>query len=43
MKLHADRDYPLYEKHPELIHTQTGKALSEITRDNIVAGRLEPD
>ncbi len=40
MALHADKDYPLYEKHPELIRTQTGKGIDEINRDNIIAGKL---
>jgi len=43
-------DYPLSINHPELLHTPTGKALSEITMDAVVSGdvtaedlRVSPD
>lgn len=41
-KLDAARDYPLYEKHPELIKTQTGKSIDEINMENILSGKVTP-
>lgn len=41
-RLDANRDYPLYEKHPELIKTQTGKAIDEINMENILSGTVTP-
>jgi len=41
-KLNANLDYPLYEKHPELIKTQTGKSVDEINIDNILSGKVTP-
>lgn len=41
-RLDANRDYPLYEKHPELIKTQTGKAIDEINMENILSGKITP-
>ena len=41
-KLDANRDYPLYEKHPELIRTQTGKPVDEINMENILSGKVTP-
>ena len=32
-KLDAVKDYPVYEKHPELIKTPTGKPVEEVARD----------
>lgn len=40
-KLNARTDYPLYEKHPDLIKTATGKALSEITMEAILAEKID--
>lgn len=42
-KLDALKDYPIYEKHPELLKTQTGKSVEEITIENILAGKISPD
>lgn len=41
--LDAKKDYPLYEKHPKLIRTQTGKAVDEINIENILSGAVTPD
>ena len=41
-KLDALKDYPLYEKHPELIRTQTGRAVDEINMENILSGKITP-
>lgn len=41
-KLNANTDYPLYEKHPELIKTQTGKSIDEINMENILSGKVMP-
>jgi propanediol dehydratase small subunit len=41
-KLNANLDYPLYEKHPELIKTQTGKLIEEINMENILSGKVTP-
>lgn len=35
--------YPLAEKHPEMIHTNTGKALSSLTFDKVKSGELTPE
>lgn len=35
--------YPLAEKHPEMIHTNTGKALSSLTFDKVKSGELKPE
>lgn len=40
--LNAQTDYPLYEKRPELIKTQTGKHVDEINIDNILSGAVNP-
>lgn len=40
-KLNAKMDYPLYDKHPELIRTSTGRALSEITMEAILNGEID--
>jgi len=42
-KLNANLDYPLYEKHPELIKTQTGKSIDEINMENILSGKVIPE
>lgn len=42
-KLDAMKDYPIYEKHPELIKTQTGKTVDAINIDNILSGKITPD
>ena len=35
-------EYPLAEKHPELVKTNTGKALDELTFENVKSGKLSP-
>ena len=40
IKLNAITDYPLYEKRPELIKTQTGKPVDEINIENILSGGI---
>lgn len=42
-KLDALKDYPIYEKHPELLKTPTGKSVDDITIDNILKGEITPD
>lgn len=42
-KLDADKDYPLYEKHPEYIKTFTGKPVDDISIENIRSGMLKAD
>lgn len=32
----SKQDYPLYSKHPELVHSPSGKALNDITLDNVL-------
>ena len=34
--------YPLAEKHPELVRTNTGKALQELTFERVKSGELSP-
>lgn len=41
--LDARKDYPIYEKHPELLKTPTGKSVDEISIDNILKGEITPD
>lgn len=41
-KVTAD-DYPLYNKHPELIKTSTGRSLDEITLQNINDGKIKAE
>ena len=36
------RDYPLAEKHPELVKTNTGKALDDLTFEDVKSGKLSP-
>lgn len=35
-------EYPLAEKHPELVRTNTGKALQELTFERVKSGELSP-
>ncbi len=42
-KLDAVKDYPVYEKHPELIKTPTGKPVDEITMEAILKGEVTAD
>ena len=42
-KLDAVKDYPVYEKHPELIKTPTGKPVEEITMEAILKGEVTAD
>ena len=42
-KLDAIKDYPIYEKHPEIIKTQTGKNVDQITIENILSGKVTAD
>lgn len=39
-KLDAAKDYPIYEKRPELIRTQTGKHVDEINIQGILSGEI---
>lgn len=39
-KLDALKDYPIYEKRPELIKTQTGKSVDEINIEGIISGKI---
>ena len=41
-KLNCKTDYPLYEKRPELIKTQTGKPVEDINIANILSGKVTP-
>ncbi|GEP24225.1 MAG: diol dehydratase small subunit [Lentilactobacillus diolivorans] len=34
-------DYPLFRKHPDDVKTPTGKAVSDITLDNVVSGKVD--
>ena len=34
--------YPVGEKQPERVRTRNGRALEELTLDNLLAGRVEP-
>lgn len=34
-------DYPLYSKHPELVHSPSGKNLDEITLDNVMSSKIK--
>ncbi|WKY47047.1 diol dehydratase small subunit [Eubacteriaceae bacterium ES3] len=36
-------DYPIGDKKPELIKSATGKALTELTLDKLLAGELKPE
>lgn len=35
------KDYPLYSKHPELIHSPSGKGLGEINVDNLLTDAIK--
>ena len=35
-------EYPLAEKHPELVKTNTGKALDDLTFEDVKSGKLSP-
>ena len=37
------KDYPLASKRPEIIKTPTGKNLEEITLENVMNGKVNPD
>ncbi|MDR0298224.1 MAG: diol dehydratase small subunit [Streptococcaceae bacterium] len=34
------QDYPLYQKHPELVESTTGKSINEITLEKILSGEI---
>ncbi|MCW3777547.1 diol dehydratase small subunit [Levilactobacillus namurensis] len=34
-------DYPLYSKHPELVRSPSGKALKDITLDNVINNNIK--
>jgi propanediol dehydratase small subunit len=36
-------DYPMAEKHPEMVKTASGKSLDEITLDAVVSGAIQAD
>jgi len=38
-----DRTYPLGERTPDLVKTPTGKKLHDISIENIMSGRLQPE
>lgn len=42
-KLDYRKDYPLSDKHPEMVKTSTGKSLDEITLDAVISGSIKPD
>ena len=42
-KLNYRQDYPLADKHPELVKTAAGKALNEITLDAVVNNEIKPE
>ena len=42
-KLDALKDYPIYEKHPELIKTPTGRPVDEINMEAILKGEITAD
>lgn len=42
-KLNAQEDYPLYEKHPDLIKTPTNKSVDDINLENVLSGAVMPD
>lgn len=42
-KLNAYKDYPIYEKHPEILKTATGMAVDEISLENITSGKITAD
>lgn len=35
-------DYPIAQKHPEWLRSESGKNFEEITLDNVLAGKIEP-
>ena len=37
------RDYPVSEKRPDLVRTATGRPLSEVTLDAVLAGEITPE
>lgn len=41
--LNVKNDYPLFEKHPDLIKTATGKTINEITIDAVLTGKVTAD
>lgn len=43
LKLDSIKDYPIYEKRPELIKTHTGKVIDEINIENILSGAVKPE
>ena len=36
------KDYPLAEKHPDLVKTSSGKTLDELSFDKVKSGALKP-
>ncbi|MBT0774072.1 diol dehydratase small subunit [Kineosporia sp. J2-2] len=36
-------DYPVSTKRPDLLRTPTGKPISELTMQNVVSGRVQPE
>lgn len=42
-KLHYKQDYPLADRHPELVKTAQGKTLDEITLDAVLNNQVTPE
>ncbi len=38
--LNFEKDFPLSERKPEILFTPTGKAIEEITMENLLAGKI---
>jgi propanediol dehydratase small subunit len=41
-KFDPKKDYPLASKRPDLVRTPTGKGFQEITLQNVVSGKIDP-
>lgn len=39
-KLNYKKDYPLLEKHPEMLKSMTGRPIEELTIDNVLSGKV---
>ncbi len=42
-RLDAKKDYPLLNKRPEVIFTPTGKSINEISIENILSDKINPE
>ncbi|MGF7437563.1 diol dehydratase small subunit [Lentilactobacillus senioris] len=36
-------DYPLFQKHPDMVNAPTGKNMKEITIDAVISGKVKPE